>query len=198
MKTNTTTESQGQTTALRCDVRQQLGRMTAGEWTREQLTPFTKPKIMSVEKISINHKLRALAVAIVRRISAFAWREELARAEALDGGRCAAAALFGVWVPVSERLPKTGRRVLVAAQNGKNIWRTVGEYWPAGTMDASNWDDPPEDWWDEDGNNCTNPESGWYESYIEAEMNHRLTGVTLWSPLLPLPSPNASDEPRRP
>lgn len=81
-------------------------------------------------------------------------------------------------------------RVLVAALNGIHVWRTVGEYWPAGTMDASDWDDPPEDWWDEDGDKCTNPEPGWYESQIEAEISYELNGVSYWMALPPLPAPN--------
>lgn len=60
-------------------------------------------------------------------------------------------------------------------------------------MDASDWDDPPEDWWDEDGDKCTNPEPGWYESQIETETNYLLTGVTHWMPLPP--SPNKADMP---
>ena len=87
------------------------------------------------------------------------------------------------WVPVSERLPKTGQRVLVTALNGIHVWRTVAQYWPAGTMDASDWDDPPDDWWDEDGNKCTNPEAGWYESQVESEVNYLLSGVSHWMPL---------------
>lgn len=63
-------------------------------------------------------------------------------------------------------------------------------------MDASDWDDPPEDWWDEDGDRCTNPEAGWYESQIETETNWLLTGVTHWAPLPPLPAlPNNQDHP---
>jgi hypothetical protein len=97
------------------------------------------------------------------------------------------ASAFGVWVPVAERLPKAGRRVFVTALNGVHLWPTVGEYWPAGTMDASNWDDPPDEWWDEDGDKCTNPEPGWYESPLEPEMKYELTSVTHWMPLPPLP-----------
>jgi hypothetical protein len=108
--------------------------------------------------------------------------------EAPDGGRCAVDALFGVWVPVDERLPKAGLRVLVTALIGIHVWRTVGEYWPAGTMDASNWDDPPEDWWDEDGDTCTNPEPGWYESQIETGINYQLHGVAHWMPLPAAPN----------
>lgn len=98
--------------------------------------------------------------------------------------------LLGVWISASEQLPKTGQRVLVVAQNGMHQWRTVAQYWPAGTMDASDWDDPPEDWWDADGNTCTNPEAGWYESQLETEVNYHLRGVTHWMPLPPHPSPN--------
>ena len=87
------------------------------------------------------------------------------------------------WVPVAERLPKTGRRVLVAALNGIHVWQTVAQYWPAGTMDASNWDDAPDDWWDEDSGKCTNPEPGWYESQIETETEYLLTGVSHWMTL---------------
>ena len=109
-----------------------------------------------------------------------------------EAGRTAALVgtgdLFGVWVSVADRLPATGRRVLVTALNGMHVWRTVAQYWPAGTMDASNWDDPPDDWWDEDGNKCTNPEPGWYESQIETETNYQLTGVAHWMPLPPSPN----------
>ena len=100
--------------------------------------------------------------------------------------------LFGVWIPVADQLPKTGQRVLVTALNGLHVWRTVAQYWPAGTMDASDWDDPPEDWWDTDGNTCTNPEPGWYEAQIETEVQYLLHGVSHWMPLPP--SPNTQGE----
>ena len=57
-------------------------------------------------------------------------------------------------------------------------------------MDASDWPDPPEDWWDEDGNTCTNPEAGWYEANLETEVNYLLHNVTHWMPIPPHPSPN--------
>ena len=101
-------------------------------------------------------------------------------------------ALFGVWVPVAESLPKTGQRVLVTALNGIHVWRTVAQYWPAGTMDASHWDNPPDDWWDESGDKCTNPEPGWYEAQIETETNYLLTGVSHWMPLPPSPNTKSS------
>ena len=68
----------------------------------------------------------------------------------------------------------------------------LAQYWPAGTMDASHWDNPPEDWWDESGDKCTNPEPGWYEAQIETETNYLLTGVSHWMPLPPSPNTKSS------
>ena len=109
--------------------------------------------------------------------------------------RCALAAGSGGWTPVGEEMPKRGQKVLVCGHwsNG-NRWRTIAEWWPAGTMDASDWDDPPEDWWDVDGNTCINLEAGWYESRVEAETMWALSNVTHW---MPLPDfPNIGDDPR--
>lgn len=86
--------------------------------------------------------------------------------------------------------------MLVVAQNGMHPWCTVAQYWPAGTLDAGDWDDPPDDWWDADGNTCTNPEAGWYESQIETGVQYCLHGVTHWMPLPPKPSPNTASQPR--
>src|SRR5690606_33656234 len=62
------------------------------------------------------------------------------------------------WIPVGEQRPKKGQKVFVCGHwNNGNRWRTIAEWWPAGTMDASNSDDPPEEWWDEDGNECRCP-----------------------------------------
>lgn len=102
--------------------------------------------------------------------------------------------LFGVWIPITERLPAKGRRVIVICQNGIHPWRTVGQWWPAGTMDASDWEIPPEDWWDDAGETCTNPEDGFWEACVEAEGSWMLNGVTHWMPLPPLP--NVPDEPQ--
>ena len=74
------------------------------------------------------------------------------------------------------------------AELHKKLWAIANDL--RGTMDASEWDDPPEDWWDADGNTCTNPEAGWYESQLETEVNYHLRGVTHWMPLPPHPSPN--------
>ncbi len=109
-----------------------------------------------------------------------------------EAGRTAALVgtgdLFGVWVPVSERMPKDRQRVLVAHLNGIHVWRAIATYWPAGTMDASNWDDPPDDWWDEDGNRCVCPDAGWWEECFEVEGASMLGNVTHWMPLPPSPN----------
>lgn len=89
----------------------------------------------------------------------------------------------GAWIPVSEWLPGPGIRVLVCCLSDSYVWRTVAQYQPAGTMDASTWEDPPDDWWDEDGEVCTNPEAGWFESPVEGEQMWDLTGVSHWMPL---------------
>lgn len=61
-----------------------------------------------------------------------------------------------------------------------------------GSLDAEMWDDPPEDWWDEDGGMCVNPEDGWWELPVEIEQIAELKNVTHW---MPLPSvPNTPDE----
>lgn len=93
---------------------------------------------------------------------------------------------------IADGMPRNGQRVLVACLNGVHVWRTVAEYWAAGTMDASNWDDPPEDWWDEDGDKCTNPDAGWWESPVEGETKWELSGVSLWMPLPALPNNQVS------
>ncbi len=91
--------------------------------------------------------------------------------------------LFGVWVPVTERMPADRQRVLVAHLNGIHVWRAIAAYYPAGAMDASEWDAPPEDWWDEDLNRCVCPDAGWWEECFEVEGASMLSNVTHWMPL---------------
>ena len=104
---------------------------------------------------------------------------------------------LAAWIAVEEQLPRTGQRVLVVAQNGLHAWQTVAQYWPAGTMDASDWDDPPEDWWDADCEKCTNPEAGWYESQIETGVNYQLNDVTHWMQLPTKPDAASNQEAAR-
>lgn len=97
--------------------------------------------------------------------------------------------LFGKWTPIGEQMPKAGKKVLVCGhyENG-NRWRTIAEWWPAGTMSAEHWDDPPEEWWDENGNNCLCPHDAWWESQVEAETMWQLSNVTHWQPLPSFPN----------
>jgi hypothetical protein len=85
------------------------------------------------------------------------------------------------WIDANAQKPTTGKKVIVCGHwdNG-NRWRTVAKWQPAGTIDASCWDDPPEDWWDEDGEVCTNPTDEWTEEAIEGERCYGLSNVTHW------------------
>lgn len=84
------------------------------------------------------------------------------------------------WIPVAERMPDTGRRVFVFCENG---WRIIARWYPAGTFDASNWDDPPDQWWDESGNMCRCPDDGWWESAHHSDNAYMVHNVTHWMPL---------------
>lgn len=107
----------------------------------------------------------------------------------LDAAACSA------WIPITEQMPKPTLKVMVCGHyNNGNRWRALARWMPAGSIDATMWDDQPEDWWDEDGNNCTNPTAGWWEESIELEVMAQLENVTHW---MPHPSlPNAKVEAR--
>ena len=117
------------------------------------------------------------------------FQETTAPQAATAGPDCAESTGSGYWTPVCESMPKTGKKVLVCGHwNNGNRWRTIAEWWPAGTLDASNWDDPPEEWWDEDGNECRCPDDGWWESQVEAETMWGLSNITHWQPLPSFPN----------
>jgi len=102
--------------------------------------------------------------------------------------------LFGIWIDVEKEKPKPGRKVLVCGHYGSgNRWRALATWWPAGTLDASMWDDPPEEWWNDDETKCSNPEDGWMEEFIEGESMYGLVNVTQWMPLPDMP--NGRSEP---
>lgn len=92
------------------------------------------------------------------------------------------------WTDAEKEKPEPRKKVLVCGKydNGKR-WRTTAAWYPKGTLDASMWDDPPEDWWDNETDTCTNPEDGWQEEPIEGEMVYELKGVTHWMPLPEMP-----------
>jgi hypothetical protein len=98
-------------------------------------------------------------------------------------------ALFGIWIDVEKQKPKVGKKVIVCGHwsNG-NRWRTIATWQPAGSIDASCWDETPDDWWDEDGNVCTNPTDEWSESPVEGERSYGLENVTHWMPLPDMPN----------
>ena len=105
-------------------------------------------------------------------------------------------ALFDIWMDAEKQKPKVGKKVIVCGHwsNG-NRWRTIATWQPAGSIDASCWDETPDDWWDEDGNVCTNPYDVWFEESVELETTGFLENVTHWM-LLP-DMPNGMDEGRR-
>lgn len=98
--------------------------------------------------------------------------------------------LLGVWIPVSEQMPKPIKKVLVCGHwdNG-NRWRTCAAFWPAGSLDAADWDDPPDDWWDETGDKCLCPHDAWLEEFVEECPQYSwLKNVTHWMELPAMPN----------
>jgi hypothetical protein len=97
--------------------------------------------------------------------------------------------LFGIWVDADKQKPEVGKKVIVCGHysNG-NRWQTIATWQPAGTIDAEMWDDTPDDWWDEDGNVCTNPHDVWFEQSVELETTGFLENVTHWMPLPDMPN----------
>jgi hypothetical protein len=85
--------------------------------------------------------------------------------------------------------PKVGKKVIVCGHwsNG-NRWRTIATWQPAGSIDVTCWMILPEDWWDEDGNVCTNPTDEWSESPVEGKRSYGLENVTHWMPLPDMPN----------
>jgi hypothetical protein len=104
--------------------------------------------------------------------------------------------LFGIWVDVSAQKPVAGKKVIACGRyswSGKS-WRTVATWQPARSIDAEFWDDPPDEWWDAEGNHCTNPDDMWLEEAIESEMSYILSGVTHWMPLPDVPNASPHSE----
>lgn len=85
------------------------------------------------------------------------------------------------WFCVNTQKPKVGKKVLVCGHysNG-NRWIALARWQPAGTIDAEPWDETPDDWWNEDGNVCTNPQDVWLEESVELETTGFLENVTHW------------------
>jgi hypothetical protein len=94
------------------------------------------------------------------------------------------------WVPVTEVLPESGKKVLVAFKNdlGKGR-RTCAEYIAPRTQTGDDFiDDTPDDWFDVDESGQSWVPEGWYETSETAEDRvYRSIPVTHWAPLLELP-----------
>jgi hypothetical protein len=102
-------------------------------------------------------------------------------------------ALFGSWTPITERLPKVGRRVLVCCQYTDRRLVTIAKWQPAKTIDGQFWDDYPAEWEDADEDTITNPTDLWVEYPLEIEQCGFVENVTHW---MPLPSLlNSQDHP---
>jgi hypothetical protein len=109
----------------------------------------------------------------------------------IERGSVESTALFGIWVDAATQKPKTGKKVLVCGHysNGSR-WRALATWQPAGTIGAELWDETPDDWWNEDGNACTNPHDVWFEESVELETTGFLENVTHWTPLPDMPNTN--------
>jgi hypothetical protein len=90
------------------------------------------------------------------------------------------------WVPVADRLPTAGCKVLVCYRNSYGrLRRTCAHYSPLHTVDASTWDEGEPD---ETEDGAFKPE-GWWEEPVEIERVEFIADeVTHWMPL-PEPPP---------
>lgn len=97
------------------------------------------------------------------------------------------------WVPVSERMPKPGVKVLVLyANNYGRARRTCAHYSPKHTIDASTWDEGEPD---ETEDGTFEPE-GWWEEPVEIERVQFIADeVTHWMPLPAFPDTAAPAAP---
>lgn len=106
------------------------------------------------------------------------------------------------WISTKDSLPAVGKEVLACYKEpGRKPRVTVARWQPAKTLDCSDWEDPPEHWWDEDGDLCLNPADCWVTDCIEllAALGGEQAGesvdlatemgqiVTHWMPLPELP-----------
>ena len=98
-------------------------------------------------------------------------------------------ALFGSWTPITEKMPKVARKVLVCGHyNNGNRWRALARWQPAETIDAEMWDEYPDGWEENELERVTNPDDIWLEEGIELEQYGFLENVTHWMPLPILPN----------
>lgn len=95
------------------------------------------------------------------------------------------------WIPVTERLPTSGFKVLVFWKNelGKGR-RTCAEYVAARSQDGDGFDlDTPDDWFDVDESGTSWIPEGWYETSETADDRRYIDiPVTHWQPLPEVPT----------
>lgn len=93
------------------------------------------------------------------------------------------------WIPCSEKMPKTGQRVLAYGydNNPDHAWRFIAKWMPAGTLDAKDWDMPPDEWWDEEGEKCMCPFDAWWEDPYTTDNCSHVFNVTHWMELPSVP-----------
>ena len=126
----------------------------------------------------------ALDPADKRNVLPYAYREKQADDDVcvllVDDGQ----AREPQWIPVGERMPTGGVKVLVIYRNNYgNLRRTCAHYSPKHTVDASTWDEGEPD---ETEDGTFEPE-GWWEEPVEIERVEFIADeVTHW---MPLPAP---------
>lgn len=86
------------------------------------------------------------------------------------------------WIPVTDRLPEPGRKVLVAYLNELQRTRvTTAHHAPKHTLDASHWEDGETE--DTEDGSSWEPE-GWWEEGVELETLQFIhCEVTHWMPM---------------
>lgn len=86
-------------------------------------------------------------------------------------------------IPVTERLPKSGKRVIFRWVNSHDEKRTsIGFYAAPQTISADDYEDPVEYEYDED-NDCYWINEGWYEEGADSEYYYPIHNVTHWCEL---------------
>ena len=109
------------------------------------------------------------------------------RPAAAGGARSVVQPVVMTWVPVSERMPPTGRPVLAAYRNELGMGRRVRATWEDGATECCCEGECGAR--DDEGESHLIPE-GWYESCDQAEEHYRIHElVTHWMPMPDGPKP---------
>ena len=112
----------------------------------------------------------------------------------VEDGSCPPATC-SAWIPITERLPKVGKKVMVCCTYRDRQFMTIAKWQPARTIDGQFWEDYPEEWEEEDEDMITNPTDLWVESPLEIEQCGFVENVTHWMTLPSLPNAEVRDRP---